>query len=226
VRFFTTSRHRELDRVRSREREQLARELHDTVAHHVSAMVIRAQAGRVVAAASPETSPEALAALELIEAEGAKTLAEMRFMVGALREPGRVELSPVSGVADIQRLASSVGGELPVEVKLSGEVDALAPAVGAALYRIAQESITNAVRHARRASRVVVEVSVEDERVLLSVSDDGEPVAAGRAGPGYGLAGMTERATLLGGTLTAGPGEPGGGWVVEAVLPRVGSARE
>ncbi len=91
VRFWSTSRLRELDQVRLREREQLARELHDTVAHHVSAMVIRAQAGRVVAGSRPEAAVEAL---EIIEAEGSRTLAEMRSMVGALRERRRRRARP------------------------------------------------------------------------------------------------------------------------------------
>ena len=93
VRFWTTSRTRTLDQVRLREREQLARELHDTVAHHVSAMVIRAQAGRVVAESRPGAAVEAL---EIIEAEGSRTLAEMRTMVSALREREDADLAPQS----------------------------------------------------------------------------------------------------------------------------------
>jgi signal transduction histidine kinase len=89
--------------------------------------------------------------------------------------------------------------------------------VGAAIYRIAQESITNALRHARHATRIAVRVSGEDDCVRLVVRDDGEATAGAPAG--YGLAGMTERATLLGGTLEAGPGS-GRGWTVTAVLPR------
>ena len=94
VRFWSTTRAREIDQARLLEREQLARELHDTVAHHVSAMVIRAQAGRVVAATSPEAAVEALA---IIETEGSRTLAEMRSMVGALRQGDDVELAPAGG---------------------------------------------------------------------------------------------------------------------------------
>src|SRR5437899_3002239 len=98
VRFWSTSRLREIDQVRMREREQLARELHDTVAHHVSAMVIRAQAGRVV---DESRSGAAVEALEIIEAEGSRTLAEMRTMVGALRERDAAELAPQSGIGEI-----------------------------------------------------------------------------------------------------------------------------
>ena len=96
--------------------------------------------------------------------------------------------------------------------------------MGAAVYRLAQESITNAVRHARHATRIDVVVTGEDDCLRLTVADDGEPGVNGRAVPGYGIVGMTERATLLGGSLEAGPG-PDRGWTVRAVLPRTGAAR-
>jgi signal transduction histidine kinase len=218
VRARALSRLRAQDRVRVREREQLARELHDTVAHHVSAIAVRAQAGRVVAAVDPAAAVDAL---QIIEAEASRALAEMRLMVGALREGGAAELAPQRGVADIERLARAVSGPPRVEVELSGDLADLRPAVGAALYRLAQESVTNAVRHARHASRVTVLVAADDERVRLTVADDGE--LQGRGGTGYGIVGMTERAMLLGGSLDAGPG-PERGWTVAAVLPRAGAA--
>jgi signal transduction histidine kinase len=221
VRLRATSRLRELDQVRLREREQLARELHDTVAHHVSAMVIRAQAERVVARSRPGAAVEAL---EVIEAEGSRTLTEMRTMVGALRERDDADLAPQGGAADIQRLARSVGDEPLVEVHLSGDLADLSPSVGAASYRIAEESVTNALRHARHATRIVVHVSGERDGIRLTVRDDGDVVSTTRPRDGYGMVGMTERATLLGGTLQAGPG-PDRGWVVDAVLPRLGPTR-
>jgi signal transduction histidine kinase len=221
VRFWTTSRTREIDQVRLREREQLARELHDTVAHHVSAMVIRAQAGRVVAPSDPGA---ALDALRVIEDEGSRTLAEMRIMVGALRDREDADLAPQNGIADIERLAGSLDDEPRVQVRLTGDLAALSPAVGAATYRIAQESVTNALRHARNATRIDVQVDGGDHAVRLTVRDDGEPVHASSVAPGYGVVGMTERAALLGGTLAAGP-RPDHGWVVDAVLPRAGPSR-
>jgi len=221
ARLLATSRLRELDQVRLREREQLARELHDTVAHHVSAMVIRAQAGRVVAQSRPGAAVEAL---EVIEAEGSRTLTEMRTMVGALRERDDADLAPQVGTADIRRLARSVGDEPLVEVHLSGDLKDLSPSVGAASYRIAEESVNNALRHARHATRIVVRVSGEQDLLRLSVRDDGDAVSTTRPRDGYGVVGMTERATLLGGTLQAGPG-PDRGWVVDAALPRLGPTR-
>ena len=215
VRFRATARERQLERVRSRERERLARELHDTVAHHVSAMVIRAQAGRVVAGTDPAAAVEAL---EGVEEEGARTLEEMRAMVATLRD-GRAgaELAPPAGVADLERLVRAPGGRLRVDLGLDGELDALPPAVDAAVYRIVQESVTNAMRHAVDATEVVVRVTGEPQRVRVTVRDDG--ARAGRGRDGYGLAGLRERAALLGGELRAGPGADQG-WRVEAELPR------
>lgn len=215
VRFRATARERQLERVRSGERERLARELHDTVAHHVSAMVIRAQAGRVVAGTDPAAAVEAL---EGVEEEGARTLEEMRAMVAALRDGGAgAELAPRAGIADLERLVRAPGGRLRVDLGLDGELDTLPPAVDAAVYRIVQESVTNAMRHAVDATEVVVQVTGEPQRVRVTVWDDG--ARAGRGREGYGLAGLRERAALLGGELRAGPGAERG-WRVEAELPR------
>ena len=220
VRFRGTARQRELEEVKLREREQLARELHDTVAHHVSAIAVQAQAGRVVAATRPGAALEALA---VIEEAASRTLREMRTMVGALRGSDEPELAPQQGVADIERLARTASGLMVVEVDLSGDLDDLRPAVDAAIYRIVQESITNATRHARNASRVGVSVVGTDDGVRLTVCDDGDTVHVDGGTPtGYGLLGMTERAKLLGGTLEAGP-RPEGGWAIVATLPRSGA---
>ncbi len=216
VRYQSSSRVRARDQVRLREREQLARELHDTVAHHVSAIAIQAQAGRTVAASRPQA---AIDALEAIDEAASRTLEELRALVGALRDGEEPDLAPQRGVADIERLARPPADGPRVDVQLAGELDALRPLVGAAIYRIAQESITNAIKHARHATRVDVRVTGDHESVSLTVSDDGESGPSGPDDSGYGLAGMAERAALLGGTLEAGP-SPGRGWTVTAVLPR------
>jgi signal transduction histidine kinase len=214
VRFRATARERQLAQVRSRERERLARELHDTVAHHVSAMVISAQAGRVIARTDPAAAVDAL---EGVEEEGARTLEEMRAMVATLRDGGAgAELTP-GGVADLERVVQAPGGRLRVDLRLDGELDALPPAVDAAVYRIVQESVTNAMRHAVDATEVVVHVAGELRAVRVTVRDNGARASRGR--DGYGLAGLRERAALLGGELHAGPA-PDRGWCVEAELPR------
>jgi signal transduction histidine kinase len=217
VRFWWTSRSRELERMRSQERVQFARELHDTVAHHVSAIVIRAQAGRVVAGANPAAALEALGG---VEEEGARTLEAMRAMVVALRDGNTdAHLAPQAGVADLERLVRASGGGPRIDLRLDSALDDLPPAVDAAVYRIVQESVTNAIRHAVEATEIVVRVTADPDRVRLTVRDDGAASGRGHHRDGYGLAGLHERATLLGGMLHAGPC-PDRGWLVEAELPR------
>jgi signal transduction histidine kinase len=215
IRFHATARVRDLEQAKLRLRGELARDLHDTVGHRVSAIAIQAQAGRALAAADPD---RALAVLATIEEAASRTLEELRAMVGVLREDGEADLAPRPQVADVEHLARDVGGRPRVDVRLSGDLADLPPAIGAALYRIAQEAVTNALRHARDATAVTVEVVGEADRVRLTVHDDGEAVTTPAPGSGFGLLGMTERAALLGGTVRAGP-TPGGGWTVEAAVP-------
>jgi signal transduction histidine kinase len=216
VRFRAAAHRRELEHVKLREREQLARELHDSVAHHVTAIALQAQAGRAVLAARPEA---AAGALEAIASEATRTLAELRSIVGALRDDQSAALVPRRRIADIAELARTAGGAPAVELELVGDLEGLSPSLESTLYRLAQESITNAVRHARRASRIRVRIAAEGPGVRLTVYDDGEAPSGRKTSAGFGLVGMSERATLLGGTLEAGP-SPDGGWRVEAVLPR------
>ncbi len=219
MRYRATSRFRETDQVKLREREQLARELHDSVAHHVSAIIIQAQAGRAVATANPQAAAQVL---ETIEQEAKKALSEMRSMVAALRYSEAPGLAPQQGIADIERLARANGEHPYVNVRLSTGLENVRPLVSAALYRLAQESVTNAVKHSRHATSVDVSLEADDEFVHLTVQDDGDPVPFGQtANWGYGLIGMTERAKLLGGNLRAGP-KSGRGWAVVAKLPRNG----
>jgi signal transduction histidine kinase len=203
------------------ERAELARELHDTVAHHVSAIAIRAQAGRTLSGTDPKA---ALEALQVIEEEASKTLAEMRVMVGALRRGEEPELGPVPGIADIERLARDTGEGPELSVSISGDLDGIARAVDAAIYRLAQESITNALRHARHATNIEVAITGDGKWARLTVNDDGESRHTGIPEPGFGLIGMGERVKLLGGSLETGPG-PVRGWVVSAVLPKDGLPR-
>ncbi|MEV7806105.1 histidine kinase [Microbispora sp. NPDC088329] len=221
-RYRAGARMRELDQVKLLMREQLARDLHDTVAHHVSAMAIRAQAGLATAAARPDAATDAL---RVIEAEAARALDEMRAIVRVLRRDRPAELTPGLRIAELERLASRGGSHHPaVEVEISGDLDDLSPSVESAVYRIAQEAVTNAVRHARRATRVEVRVAADEAAVRLCVRDDGDGGSTRpAASPGYGIIGMSERASLLGGTCVAGP-DRDRGWTVTAVLPRAGVA--
>lgn len=218
VRYRADLGHRRHREIRNEERLALARELHDTVAHHVSAIAVQAQAGRVVAGARPERAVEILAA---VEAEATHTLAEMRAMVRVLRtDDADAAYAPRFGVADLPALARTVRRPT-VEVRLDDSVSAVPRQVDAALYRIAQEAITNAVRHARGASVVQIEVCRVGDTVRLRVLDDGTGPSSSDV-RGFGLTGMAERAQLLGGELSAGP-SPQGGWLVQAVMPAGGA---
>lgn len=217
LRWRAAVRARELDRVRLLERAELARELHDTVAHHVSAIAIQAQAGTVLGADDPDAATQAL---RVIEEEAARTLTEMRSMVRVLRQPGEADRAPSAGIAELDRLAAA--GPPAVRVTVTGDTGGLPSSIGAAVFRIAQESVTNARRHAHQATLVEVAVRADSDTVRLEVRDDGEATASVR--PGFGIAGMVERATMLGGTCTAGPA-PDGGWTVTAELPTTGGRR-
>jgi signal transduction histidine kinase len=207
------------DQAKLREREQLARELHDTVAHHVSAIAIQAQAGRTVAESRPEA---VLDALVVVEKEASRALTEMRTIVGALRQGEKSDLTPQPGVTDIEQLARNTGNAPHVDVTLTGDLDELAPSVAAAAYRLVQESVTNALRHARHATLVHVVVTGDDDCVRLTVWDDGDAHPGDAdASSGFGLLGMAERARLLGGAFEAGPNRDGG-WTVHAELPKSG----
>ncbi|GAA5201223.1 sensor histidine kinase [Microbacterium jejuense] len=224
-------RARDLEQARLAERVLLARDLHDTVAHHVSAIAVQAQAGALVAAKNPAATVEVL---RTIEAEAAQTLREMRAMVGVLRADA-APLAPTPSLAQLQTLARTDGFP-EVEVRVEGDTGAVPAAVAAAIFHLAQESVTNVRRHARGARRIDVAVRVGPDDVRLTVDDDGQgatrPVPgeaenqapdAGEAStsPGYGIRGMKERADLLGGRCEAGP-RPDGGWRVLVWLPRRG----
>jgi signal transduction histidine kinase len=221
VRYRTIARGQLIVQAKLQEREQLARELHDTVAHHVTAIAIQAQAGLFLARSSSLSG--ATEALETINREAARTLAEMRTMVSALRDRRQQPpLVPQRRITDIEGLATDGAEALRIGVELRGDLTNLPPAVEGALYRVTQESITNAQRHAQQATRVRIEVTGGATDVRLTVSDDGAPAASAAGPSGFGLVGMTERITLLGGTLTAGP-NPDRGWSVRVVLPRRGA---
>ena len=215
LRFHASTRLRDIEQAELRQRTELARDLHDTIGHHVSAIAIQAQAGRALAGSHPD---RALDVIATIEDAASRALTEMRAIVGVLRDTTEPDLAPQPGVTDIERLARDSGAPR-ISVHLSGALDDLPSAVGVALYRIAQEAVTNALRHARNATRVAIEVGAGGEGVRLTVRDDGDAPTASHPASGFGLVGMRERTTMLGGTLFAGPA-PGGGWIVDATLPK------
>ncbi|GHC71308.1 hypothetical protein GCM10007079_03560 [Nocardiopsis terrae] len=215
LRWHAAERRGHVERVRSAERLAIARDLHDVVAHEVTGIVVQAQALRHIA----DRNPAAIrAALPEIEASGTRALESMRGMVSRLREPGEAPLAsnPAEGLTALA--APAAPGRPEVTVHVSGPIGELPPEVGTAVLRIAQESVTNALRYARGATRVSVVVTADDGEVLIRVDDDGR--GAGRpVGGGHGLVGMAERARLLNGELTAGPDGVGQGWTVRGTIP-------
>jgi signal transduction histidine kinase len=199
------------------EQARIARELHDVIAHSVSMIVVQAAAADNVFDSRPD---QARAALRSIERAGRDALGELRRLLSAVR-PG-VEPEPTGpqpGLDRLDELAEPLrAGGLRVVVRREGPATQLPAGVDLSAYRIVQEALTNTVRHAR-ATRAEVTVRYGSDAVEVDVRDDGRASPGSAAnGGGHGLAGMRERASLLGGTLEAGP-LPGGGYRVHARLP-------
>ncbi|MEZ0070644.1 signal transduction histidine kinase [Streptacidiphilus sp. MAP12-20] len=203
------------------ERARVAREMHDIIGHNLSVIIGLADGGAYAVDVAPQRSKEAL---QLIAGTGRQALGELRRMLGVLREEraDSIELNPQPGVADLDALCARVRAAGPeVTYRSVGDVDALAPGLQLTVYRIAQEALTNTLKHAGTDTRVQLTLSVEDGEIRVRVEDSGR--ADGRAarqvaeGSGQGIAGMRERAALYGGWVTAGH-RSGGGWIVEAGL--------
>lgn len=199
------------------ERVRIARELHDVVAHHVSMIVVQAEAGASVCASSPEQSVERF---DGISATGRQALNELRRLLGVLRADGeRDPAGPQPGLDQAEALVAQVrDAGLPVTFRVEGRPRPLPPGVDLSAYRIVQEALTNTVKHAGPATAGVT-VRYRSEAIELEVLDDGrgdDPANSG-VGSGHGLIGIRERVGLFGGTLTAGP-RPEGGFVVRATL--------
>jgi signal transduction histidine kinase len=197
------------------ERARIARELHDAIAHNVSVMVVQAGAERRVLGSADASTREVL---ETIERIGRGALTEMRRLVGMLRSDSVEPLAPHHGLDDLATLVAQVGAAgLPVELHVEGERRDLPVGIELSAYRIVQEALTNALKHAGEA-HAVVHVAFGPDSLTLEITDDGTRVPAPVAGGGHGLVGMRERVALYGGRLDAGR-NPGGGFGVRVVLP-------
>jgi signal transduction histidine kinase len=219
------------------ERARIAREMHDVVSHNIQVMVTLADAASLAQASDPERAAEAI---HEVSGTGRQALTDMRRMLGVLREEpvtagagaasgsngsAELPLAPQPGLRELQALVERVRATgLDVSVQRVGVPFELSPAAGLTVYRVVQEALTNALKHAEEPTAVKVRLTFADPDVAVRITDNGKagvtvpsPSTPPAPGGGHGLAGMAERATAFGGTLRAGPG-PTGGWEVEAML--------
>ena len=201
------------------ERSRIARELHDVLAHNLSVMVVQASGAQRIVDRNPEQAAEVA---ELIQRTGREALAEIRHLFGAVRHGEGEDLSGPPSIARVDELARRArAAGLGVELRVLGDPVELPAGIDLTAYRIVQEALTNALKHAGSA-RASVTVSYEPNEVALSIEDDGEGARdgyeLGDAGGGHGLVGMRERAALYGGLVQAGR-RSGGGFAVRARLP-------
>ncbi|MBQ1092758.1 sensor histidine kinase [Streptomyces sp. B93] len=228
------------ERARAQERARIARDMHDILAHAVSLMVVQAEAGPVVVHSDPA---RAEAAFDAIAGTGRDAMAQLRRILGVLtedRDAGPPERLPQPGVAALPGLVRQVGDStgLRVTLRVTGEPRPLPPDTEVAVYRVAQEALTNTVKHAY-ASSAIVDLDWTEDELRLAVTDDGRgPDASGadggRSGPvadeswpvgGHGLIGIRERAAACGGSAEAGRG-PEGGFRVAVRLPAAVQRRQ
>ena len=197
------------------ERARIARELHDAIAHSVSMMVVQAGAERRVLDDGADSTREVLSTIERV---GRSALTEMRRLVGMLRGDDGDELAPQPSLAAVPGLVDGLrDAGYPVELQVDGEPRELPVGVELAAYRVIQEGLTNALKHAGR-SHVRVHVRYGPASLELEIADDGTGSPAGLPSGGHGLAGIQERVALYGGELETGPGSEGG-FVLRVLLP-------
>ena len=207
----------------ARERERIAREMHDIIAHSLSVMIFLADGAYAAAHGRPEQSREAIGR---VADTGRRTLTEVRRLLGTVRTEERMlptEHAPQPGAAQLADLADDIRrAGLPVRMTITGP-PITDPALGLTVYRIVQESLTNALRHARRASLVTVLVACSDDAVNITADDDAPPSLAAHqeSDPGRGILGIRERAALYDGSVEAGRREDGG-WRMHVRLPWTG----
>lgn len=208
----------EAEQAAARERARIAREMHDILSHAVSLMIVQAEAGPVAVRTAPE---RAEAAFDAISETGRDAMAQLRRMLGVLREdeqPGGAPRAPQPGLAGLPELLDRVRSSgLDVVYGTAGPVRPLTDATGATVFRIVQEALTNTVKHAA-ARTVSVHLTYTEREVDIRVTDDGRGPRSG-PGVGHGLVGVRERVAAHGGTAVTGPGPDGRGFEVRVRIP-------
>jgi signal transduction histidine kinase len=215
----------ELSRVRAEERTNIARELHDLVAHHVASIVLRVAVARNVL---PLDDPRVRQVLDDVHSTGSGALADLRRLVAVLREPGSAQPPsfvdskglPVALRSAVER-SHQIG--LTVQVDIDPEVVGLDSRTALAVLRLTQEGLANVAKHAGRAARARLSIQLGDDQVEFDLRDfGGTTPATGAPNGGHGLIGLRERVEVLGGRLQAGPADSG--WRLTALVPTIGSA--
>ncbi len=205
-----------LETARREERLELARELHDVVAHHVTGIVVQAQAARF---AGQDHARALLSVLDSIEAAGTSTLAAIRQLVGLMRDPDDAAPGPSpEPIAQLVQRFAEHGPPVDLRLPAGAPDPGWPPEVASTVYRIVQEALTNVARHAPGARSVVVTVTDDPQQLMVEVTDDAPASRRPCPGGGFGVVGLRERVAALGGKLRAGP-LPGAGWAVQASLP-------
>lgn len=199
------------------ERTRIARELHDVVAHAMSVIVVQAGAERHVL---PDEQAATRAVLETIERTGRQALGEMRRLLGMMRsEDNELALAPQPSLDHLPDLCEQVrAAGLPVELEVSGAVGPIPPGIDVSAYRIVQEALTNALKHAGPA-RARVRVCYQPQHLAIEIDDDGRGAHGAAHDVGHGLVGMRERVTVYGGELEAGNRSEGSGYAIRVRLP-------
>jgi signal transduction histidine kinase len=213
----------EAEQAAARERARIAREMHDILSHAVSLMIVQAEAGPVAVRAAPE---RAEAAFDAISATGRDAMVQLRRMLGVLREGGAESAAegpaprePQPGLAELPALLERVrSGDLDVVYRTAGVVRPVPDVIGATVFRVVQEALTNTLRHAD-ARTVAIQLTYVESELIVRVTDDGRGPQPGSGGGGHGLIGIRERAAVHGGTAAVGAGPDGRGFEVRVRIP-------
>lgn len=196
------------------ERNRIAREMHDVVAHGLSVIIVQADGARYAASARPEAAVDAL---ETIASTGRQALTEMRSLLGLLREHG-TGTAPQPDLADLPALLEEAAASMRLDTEISADLAGIPPGVALTAYRLLQESLTNVRKHAGPQVTTTVTLRRDGDTLVLTVHDDGRGASASDDGGGHGLVGMRERVAAHGGDLRVGPAV-GGGYRVDARIP-------
>ncbi|MDO5067197.1 MAG: histidine kinase [Propionibacteriaceae bacterium] len=194
-------------------RSEVARELHDVVAHSLSVIVVQAEGAKALAAKRPEAAVEAL---DVIARTGRSSIGEMRRIVSLLRGESDAAFGPTPSLPQIPQMVEKAGERITLE--MPDEIPAVPDSLGLTVYRVVQESVTNFLKHAGPTAVAQVVVQFSPDAIQVRISDDGIGVSHSPDGPGAGVRGMRERVMAMGGTFKAGP-RTGGGYEVRARLP-------